>query len=139
MFARIKELAQATILLSLVTLTPLTARHQIDVPIYAGGEPEMDACPGTGDIMGLNPRGDGFLSVRSGPGGRPFREIDRLYNGQRVHICEERGAWMGVVYDKSGADTSGCQVRRPWPVRQPYTGPCRYGWVHSRYVGNLAG
>jgi hypothetical protein len=62
----------------------LATRSPIDVPIYAGGKPDADACQSTGDIIGLSPRGDGFLSVRSGPGDRSFREIDRLRNGQHV-------------------------------------------------------
>jgi hypothetical protein len=123
---------------TMMAAAPLAARSPIDVPVFAGGEPDSDACPSTGDVVGLNPRGEGFLSVRSGPGGKPFREIDRIYNGQHVYICEQRGVWLGVVYAKRD-DGIGCRVRRPWAVRAPYTGPCRSGWVHERYVGNLAG
>ena len=125
------------IAVALSTAAPTFARPRIDVPIYVGGDADFDACGSTGTVVGLNPRGDGFLSVRSGPGGH-FREIDRIYNGQPVWICEDRGPWMAVVYDKRGRDDQ-CGVSSPWPVKQPYTGPCRYGWVHSRYIGNLTG
>lgn len=110
---------------------------KIDVPVMAGGEPNLDACLGTGVIEGLDPRGDGFLSVRSGPGGRKYREIARVYNGMRVYICDQKGPWLGVVYStKSSAE---CNVTSPWSKRMAYTGPCNYGWIHSKYVGDLAG
>lgn len=111
-------------------------RAKIDVPVIIGGESDFDACGGSGIIVGLDPKGDGFLSVQSGPGGRPYREIDRLYNGNQVYICGERGKWLAIVYPANGRD---CGVGTPWPVRLPYTGPCRYGWVHSNYVRLIAG
>ena len=104
----------------------------------AGGNPEFQACPQVGEIVGLDPNGDGFLSVRSGPGGHPFQEIDRVYNGMRVKICDQRGPWYGVVYEADGR-TDRCAVDAARTLRSPYTGPCRYGWIHSRYVGNIAG
>lgn len=107
-------------------------QSRIDVPVLAGNSDELDACDGQGTIVGLDPKGDGFLSVRSGPGGK-YREIDRLYNGMRVHLCDLRGVWLGVVYSpRDPQDT--CNVTTPWPRREAYTGPCRYGWIHSRYV-----
>jgi hypothetical protein len=108
---------------------------RIDAPIVIGGNADFDACGSTGQVVGLNPRGDGFLSVQSGPGGRPYREIDRVFNGNQVYICGEVGPWLAVVYP-AGRD---CGVGTPWPIRQPYTGPCRYGWIHSRYVRVIAG
>ncbi|MHC2107033.1 integron [Methylobacterium sp. CM6246] len=108
----------------------------LDVPIYAGGDNRFDACGGNGQVVGLDPNGDGFLSVRSGPGGRPFREVDRLYNGNLVAICTENGPWMGVVYGTRGTD---CNVDTPWPVKQAYTGPCKAGWIHFRYLKVIAG
>jgi hypothetical protein len=110
---------------------------RLDVPVMAGGEEDLDACGSSGRIVGLNPRGDGFLSVRSGPGGKPYREIDRLYNGNAVMVCDEQGPWLAVVYGRSADDD--CGVGTPWPVRKPYGGPCRSGWVHSRYVRMVAG
>ncbi len=117
---------------------PSRSQGRIDVPVMAGGNPEFQACPQVGEIMGLDPNGDGFLSVRSGPGGRPFQEIDRVYNGMRVKICDRHGPWYGVVYDADGR-TDRCIVDASRTIRGPYTGPCRYGWVHSRYVGDIAG
>ena len=115
-----------------------SAKGKIDVPVMAGAEAEFDACPSTGTIVGLDPQGDGFLSVRSGPGGSKYREIDRVYNGMQVFICEYKGPWLGVVYSSSG-ETDSCNVSTNWSRRMPYTGPCEYGWIHSRYVGDIAG
>ena len=68
------------------------------MPVFVGAEPDYDACPSTGTVMGLDPQGDGFLSVRSGPGGRAYQEIDRVFNGQHVFICSQDGPWFAVVY-----------------------------------------
>lgn len=114
-------------------------RAKIDVPIMVGGDESTDACLGSGEIVGLDPRGDGFLSVRSGPGGRPFREMDRLYNGNHIYICESHGPWYAIIYNGDRVLDSACGVTKPWITRQPYTGPCQYGWVHSRYVKVIAG
>lgn len=119
---------------------PSSVSARIDVFVMAGGQPSLDACPGVGEVSGLNPRGDGFLSVRSGPGGSSFREIDRLYNGQRAYVCDQRGPWLGVVYEtQAQGGVSGCGVMTPWGLRQPYTGPCRYGWIHSNYLRPIGG
>jgi hypothetical protein len=129
------------IVLTIVTAAILgsgaSAQEARDVQLYIGGDTNRDACPSTGDVVGLDPHGDGFLSVRSGPGGRPFREIDRIHNGQHVLICAQRGAWMGIVYDK-GAGGTRCNVLTPHR-RRPYAGPCRAGWVHQRFIRKLAG
>ena len=114
--------------------TIVLARAKIDVPVMLGGDPLFDACASSGVVSGLNPRGDGFLSVRSGPGSN-YGEMDRLYNGAQVHICESRVGWMAVVYGGG----SRCGVGRPWPQRLAYTGPCKYGWISSRYVTGTAG
>lgn len=114
---------------------PAVARKTdaMDVPIIIGGAASVAACPGGGNVVGLDPQGDDFLSVRSGPGGHEFREMDRIHSGQRIKICDMSGSWFAVVYDPD-QDTNACDVDRPWTVRQAYSGPCRQGWVYSRYV-----
>jgi hypothetical protein len=111
---------------------------RVRVPIMIGGEESLDPCA-NGVITGLNPRGDGFLSVRSGPGGRPFRELDRLSNGNEVYLCGKRGPWRAIVYHESRKWHESCEVSSPWPKRRAYTGPCRHGWVHSQYIKVVAG
>lgn len=104
-----------------------------DVPIVVGGAKSAAACPGEGEVVGLDPQGDNFLSVRSGPGGRGYRELDRIHSGQRVKICDLNGPWLAVVYIQN-ENTEACDVGRPWGLRQTYTGPCRQGWVFFRYI-----
>ncbi len=111
----------------------------LDVPIIIGGNPMYDACGSTGAVAGLDPRGDGFLSVRTGPGGAPFREFDRLQNGREVYICGDVGAWLAVIYPAPGGDMIDCGVSTPWAKAEAYSGPCSYGWVHSKYVRPVAG
>jgi len=60
------------------------------------------------------------------------------YSAQ-VHICEQRGEWLAIVYSRTGNWTERCNVSSPWPRALPYSGPCRSGWVHRRWVGSLAG
>ena len=96
---------------------------------------DYDACPSNAVVAGLDPAGDGFLAVRSGPGPRN-PELDRLHNGEAVFVCAERGSWLGVVYTRQGGN---CNVSSPWPVSQPYTGPCRSGWVHRNWIRITAG
>jgi len=115
---------------------PLVA---LDVPIIAGKDRGLDACVAVGQVEGVDPRRDGFLSVRSGPGGSPYKEIARLFNGQQVYICSQRGAWYGVVYNSPEIANVDCGVATSWDAPQPYTGPCPHGWVHSRYVRPIAG
>jgi hypothetical protein len=72
-------------------------------------KPKMDACKGFGRVTGLDPNGDNFLSVRTGPA-PSFTEIDRIYTGNGVKICSSQGRWLKITY--SGGK----------------------GWVHGRYI-----
>ena len=99
--------------LALLACAPGLAQVRIDVPVMIGGSADQDACPSSGVIVGLDPRGDGFLSVRSGPAGS-YAEIDRLHNGNQVLICGDAGSWMAVVY---GGDAGKCGVSRASPRR----------------------
>jgi len=106
-----------------------------EVPIVIQGDPTFDACGANGVVEGLDPSGDGFLAVRSGPGTK-YAEIDRLYNGNQVYLCAEKGKWLGIVYSKQRQD---CNVTTAWVTTQPYTGPCKSGWVHRNWVRLWAG
>jgi hypothetical protein len=76
----------------------------------------------TAHVRGLNPYGDNFLAVRSGPDG-DYRKIDVLHNGDRVIVCDRVGRWRKVFY---GYD---CYLRYGSP-----TGDCYSGWAYSRYI-----
>jgi hypothetical protein len=61
------------------------------------------------EVVGLDPNGDGFLSVRGGPGGK-YREIGRIYQADRVTVLEASGRWLHIRY--AGGE----------------------GWSHTRYL-----
>ena len=124
-------------IMALLPTTAVSQSSRTDVPVMITPG-DGDACA-NGEIVGLDPKGDGFLSVRSGPGGRPYREIDRLFNGNQIYICGQSGAWYSVVYTADRSIGRECGVSTSWSTQQPYTRPCRYGWVHSRYVKGVAG
>jgi hypothetical protein len=100
---------------------------RVDVAIMAGG-----ACL-SGEVIGLDPNGDNFLSVRSGPGGQPYREIDRLFSSDVVRVCDRKAPWFAVVYSATRKPQESCHIGSKG-TRRPYMGPCQYGWVHSRYI-----
>lgn len=105
------------------------------VPVEVGGEAEYDACGSLGIVVGLDPQGDNFLAVRSGPGTR-YQQIDSLFSNDEVLLCQSHGSWHGIVYGPPGAD---CGVGTPIMPRQTYRGPCRAGWVFDRYIRVIAG
>jgi hypothetical protein len=104
------------------------------------GGPNLDACLSDGNVIGLNPIGDNFLSVRSSPS-IYAREIDRLQTGDQVHMCEttDDGAWQGVVYQVGGNLAAECGASSPVSRIQPYSGRCKSGWVSSKYIKLFAG
>lgn len=61
-------------------------------------------------VTGLDPWGDNFLSLRSGPGTR-YRELRRMGLGTVVIVLDRRGSWH-LVQLNSG----------------------RQGWAHGRYL-----
>lgn len=50
-------------------------------------------------VQGLDPRGDGFLSIRTKP---HKKEVGRLYNGDKVKILSQRGKYYKVRNVASG-------------------------------------
>lgn len=105
------------------------------VAVHVGGEAELDACGSVGEVHRLNPDGDNFLAVRSGPGSA-HAMTDKLYSKAQVYICDENGAWVGIVYGPENAD---CGVTSPIADRQAYSGSCASGWVHGHYIKLIAG
>lgn len=96
----------------------------------------FDACTPYSQITGLDRRRDNFVSVRAGPGVRA-RELDRLGPGRLVWTCETVGGWTGIVYGPRRS--LGCGVESPVRRARPYRGPCRSGWISSRYITPIAG
>ncbi|MEN0040680.1 MAG: integron [Pseudomonadota bacterium] len=121
------RLAACLVALSMTVATPAIAQ-----PVMVGGESDYDACGSVGKVVGLNPNGDNYLSVRAEASSKG-RELDRLGPETNVFMCDQRGRWIGVVYG------SGCGVGSPIPQRKAYNGPCRSGWVFKKYIQLIAG
>lgn len=108
-------------------------------PVQVGLDgPNFDACGSYGEIRGLNPDGDNFLSVRAAPTTQAD-ELDRLTTGTGVSLCETSGNWIGIVYDQAGVAGVDCETGSPVPDVRDYDGPCRSGWVSQRFVELIAG
>jgi hypothetical protein len=88
----------------------------LDVPFSDNGGDGQAAWCATSIVTGLDPDGDGFLSVRAGPGTQ-YRKLDELRDGDQVSTCDSRGPWVAIVYGPSK----------------------RRGWVHGRWLKYLAG
>jgi len=74
-------------------------------------------------VTGLNPYGDNFLAVRSGPGSR-YAMINTLHTGDRVLVCGYAGSrWKNIYY---GPD---CYLSAGEP-----SGYCNSGWAAGRYL-----
>ncbi|MCP5082458.1 MAG: integron [Alphaproteobacteria bacterium] len=114
-----------------------TSSHAGDsgVAVKVGGEIDLVACGSEGEVYRLNPDGDNFLAVRIGPGSaHPMK--DKLTSKTQVYMCDQNGAWVGIVY---GPDDADCGVSSPIAERQSYAGACASGWVHGRYIKLIAG
>ena len=101
---------------------------------------DFDACGGYGEITGLNPDGDNFLAVRAGPTTQASK-VDELHQSDPVWLCDATadGEWIGIVYGESSGPDRDCQVGENLSKPVAYHGPCRSGWVSSRYVTLIAG
>lgn len=103
----------------------------VDVPVTEQSGGDLDTC-GFGVVSGLNPRGDGFLAVRSGPS-TSFKKLDELHNGDAVWLFEQRGNWIGVAYDAPDIECS------PIPANRILNKTGKKGWVHKNWVRLIAG
>lgn len=132
------RMALAALALASLGAAAVAAERARPVTIGHAGA-DMDACLSTGEVTGLNPAGDNFLAVRAAPEvSAPM--LARLAPRHPVWICDEApGGWTGIVYQADPHDPLDCGVGTPVPRVQPYRGPCRSGWVASRYIVVVAG
>lgn len=117
--------------------------HQLrKYPIMVGGDADIDACDTWAEVQPLNPKGDGYLSVRIGPM-VAAKELARITSGHSVIVCNvsNDGKWAGIVYQASPkGDVGDCGLSSPdIRERHPYDGPCQSGWVAMRYLWLAAG
>ena len=110
------------------------SNQRTTVPVMIGGDPDLDACGGTGVIQGISSRGDGFLAVRSGPGTK-YKMIDKFYrNRKKVSMCDDKGKWVGIIYGKDCGEAYDNIAKR-----KPYEGSCKSGWIFEKYIKLIAG
>jgi Bacterial SH3 domain len=88
----------------------MAGAQQLDVPFHILEDDQAAGCL-SAYVTGLDPNGDGFLAVRTGPG-TGHRKIDEIHNGDLVRTCATSGAWVGIYYGK----------------------PRRVGWVHGKWL-----
>lgn len=133
---RMRRQLIAALAVSVATLATAQAEEpgrRPEVPVIIEAT-ELDPCS-NGVVVGLNPAGDGFLAVKSGPG-LTYARIDKLYNGEEVYVCGGKGDWLAIVYSRR---TRACNVMQQWTRTLPYTGPCKSGWAHRRWIEIYAG
>lgn len=88
--------------------------QDLDVTFDTYCPPDAEAaCFGVAEVMGLDPNGEGFLAVRSGPGAQ-YRKIAEVYNGDRVGVYARQGDWQAISFGSNN----------------------RLGWVHRNWLGN---
>lgn len=102
--------AFAASLTALLLATSPAMAQQLDVPFVIEEDGQAAGCLWA-TVRGLDPNGDGFLAVRSGPGSN-YRKLGEIYNGDQVRYCARAGKWMGIYYGS----------------------PRRVGWAHSNWL-----
>lgn len=126
---------------SIATAPLAMAQQAPEVPVMVGDSADFDACGSTGAVTGLDPAGDNFLAVRSGPGS-DYAQIDSLNQGDLIQLCETNGRWQGIVYEPGDTMDSGptdCGVGTPIDPPEAYSGSCRSGWIYDEYIMPVAG
>ena len=119
--------------------SPVAYDGPIPLPIKVGGDgPDMDACGTYAEVGALSGTEDGFLYVHDAPSDTT-KARHRFSQGQGVAVCQTQNGFSGVVYPGEGQTLSDCGTGSPVAAEQNYTGPCRAGWVESRYLEMIAG
>ena len=126
--------------LLMLSLQPQRAHAQGTdvVNVSRSSQASIAPCPSWGEIHGLDPQGDGFLAVRTGPGTNN-EQVDELHEGDVVILCDYRNGWHRVVYPGEGQEARECSTNpEAMPNSEPYRGPCKSGWVHGNWVRWIA-
>jgi uncharacterized protein YraI len=105
----------AALVLLLGSAGSVASAQELDVDFAISEDAQAAACAGS-IVSGLDPNGDGFLAVRTGPGSN-YPKIGDLHNGDTVRTCARNGRWVGVYYGQ----------------------PRSKGWVHSNWLVDGAG
>jgi len=111
----------------------------IPLPIKIGGDgPEMDACGTYAQVVDFDASGEDIPYVHDAPSAAT-KARDKLSSGQGVKVCETQNDFSGIVYAGENQSNADCNTDSPLAAEQNYTGPCRSGWVDSRFLQMTAG
>ena len=127
----IQWLQKKRLAVPLMLIATTAMAQTLQVPIYEYGGDDLPTCASS-IVSGLNPNGDGFLAVRSGPGSE-FDKLDEIHNGDKVLTFDQSGPWYGVLYGDVEFQCSSEVEKR----LLPYDG--KKGWVHGKWLKPLAG
>lgn len=83
----------------------------LEVPIIEHADGELDTCI-LGRVLRLNPNGDGFLAVRSGPDSK-YKKLDELHNNDDIWVFDQKGDWWGILYNIDNPGCSAIKADRP--------------------------
>lgn len=125
------QLISKVLFACVILISTSVVANELDLPILEKAEEDWDTCA-FAEVHGLNPNGDGFLAVRSAPG-TEYREIDRVYNGDKIWVFNQVGDWLGVVYGVSEVDCSPVDKTRSIQIDG------KKGWVHQNWIRIIAG
>ncbi len=130
------------LIVALCLASPVKAeRWMLVAPVMIGNDQGLgiDACGVVGMIKGSDGGGDDYtVAVRSVP--NSGAEVDRLTQGEVVYLCDtsEDGMWIGIV--SPNAIDAECNVSGTTSGgAEPYSGPCRSGWVPKEHLSPMAG
>ncbi|EDQ34256.1 hypothetical protein HPDFL43_14702 [Hoeflea phototrophica DFL-43] len=115
----------------LVLMPAPVKAQELDVPVMEYAVDDLDTCA-YGKVTGLKADGDGFLAVRSGPGSK-YKKLDEVHNDDELWLFEEKGNWVGVMYD--APDMSCSRIKQDREVNHKG----KKGWVHKNWVEFIAG
>jgi len=99
-------------------------------PVNWGGDPGMDACGG----MGLTMAETVMITVNQN-GGVSFDTV--VPAGTRVSFCDYDSGYYGVLIHEEKSECGGGSATVP--VAEPYSGPCKSGWIKEIFLELLAG
>ena len=119
------------IIISLILLLSVEALAIPTNPVNWGGDPGMDACGGMGLTMA-----ESIMITVSQKGEVSFDTI--VPAGTRVSFCDyDISGYHGVLIHEDGAECGGGSAIVP--VKEPYSGPCKSGWIKEAFLELLAG
>lgn len=123
-----------TLALSIV-LSGLFANSASALPLQnveLGGDPDFDACGGAGVALVTTTL---FRMDANG-----YLVFDRVEASQTIYFCDSYqdgdGEFVGVVVGEPGRD---CGTGSAIPIRGPYTGLCKSGWIKREFTLLTAG